>query len=230
MCGATVVTILIGGCGGGTAASKSTQALTSPAADVSRAAVSSLAAPASPAPEVSLTAPAGPITVVGGARVTSGVQLGFPPSIVGAISAAAYEFVEAYGLDPAHEEVVGQLTADSSNPAFPQDAATAALNLRKMLGLSATGPVPAGYAVQLKAVEYQVRDLTADQVLVILLCEVTYVRPGSEAENTGVFPFLMHWEQGDWKNAGHTDSTYLKLLATPDSPSAAALGWNPLLY
>lgn len=239
-CAAAGTAVLVAGCGYATPGSTSAQALNSPALASPSAAVSpAIASPAasspapSPAPPPSpspLATPDGPVTVIRGSRVTSGVQLGFPHTMTGAISAAAFEFTEAYGLDPAHEELVGQLTADSSDPDFPGDAAEAAQNLRKTLGLSATGPVPPGYSVDLKAEEYQLRDATPDQVLVILLCEITYHRPGPLSGASGVFPFLMHWENGDWKDAGQTGPAYLNLAAAPGSAKAAALGWHELIW
>jgi hypothetical protein len=44
----------------------------------------------------------------------------------------------------------------------------------------------------------------------------------------GVYPFLMHWEHGDWKDAGGTGTRYMSLFAQPDSSRAAQLGWKPL--
>ncbi len=173
----------------------------------------------------------GPVTVVPGRRVIDGVELGFPHTIVGAISAAADEMSEGFTLDPGHAAVVGRLTADSSHLTLPQNLAEGAGSLRKFLGAPATGPVAAGYSVHFRAVEYQLRDVTADQVMVVVLCEFTYTQPGLGMHGRiGVFPFLMHWEHDDWKDAGDTDTAYLNLIAQPDSPQAAALGWNVLLY
>jgi hypothetical protein len=174
--------------------------------------------------------PNGLVTVVRGRQVINGVELGFPHSTVGAISAAADVLSEVFTLDPGHAAVVGRLTADSSNPTLPQDAAQGAENLRKDLGVPATGPVPAGYSVHFKAVEYQVRDVTSDEVMVILLSDVTFVQPKVGVRvRIGVYPFLMHWEKNDWKDAGETAPTYVKLAAVPYSSQAAALGWKTLL-
>jgi hypothetical protein len=173
--------------------------------------------------------PHGAETLIPGARVIDGVQLGFPHTTVGAISAAAYLVSETYSLDPSHAEAAMQLLADSAYPTAPSDAALGAETVRQSLGLAATGPVPVGYAMSLTAVEYQVRDVTADKVLVVLLCDFFSSEPGPKDDHSiGVFPFLMHWEHGDWKDAGDTGPQYLSLYATPDSAQAAKLGWKPL--
>jgi hypothetical protein len=173
--------------------------------------------------------PRGPVTLIPGARVSDGVQLGFPHTTVGAISAAAYLVYETFGLDPSHAEAAMQLLADSSYPTAPYDSALGAESLRQSLGLAATGPVPAGYRVTFTPVEYQVRDVTADKVMVVLLVDSFYSEPGrKDYLRIGVLPFLMHWEHGDWKDAGDTTTQYMSLYANPDSSRADELGWKPL--
>jgi hypothetical protein len=189
------------------------------------------AGPSSSRPQVTqLATPHGPVTLVPGARVTDGVQLGFPHTTVGAISAAADLVSEVSGsLDPSHAEAAMQLLAASSYPTAPYDAAIGAESLRQQLGLAATGPVPPGYAVGITAAEYQVRDVTAKSVMVVLLLKVSFTEPGpKDSQRIGVVPFLMRWERGDWKDAGHTGGQYLQLAVTPFSSRAAALGWKPL--
>lgn len=173
--------------------------------------------------------PVGPVTLIPGTRVINGVQLGFPHTTVGAISAAADLVSEVYTLDPSHASAVARLMADSSVPELIHDAALGAGSLRKEVGISPTGPVPAGYSAHIVAVEYQVRNVTANKVMVILLCDFAYTKPGGKVYSTiGVLPFLMHWERGDWKDAGYTDPAYMSLIAQPDSAKAASLGWKPL--
>jgi hypothetical protein len=169
--------------------------------------------------------------VVRGRRVINGVELGFPHSTIGAISAAADVESEVFTLDPGHAAAVMRLRADSSYPTAPQDAAQGAESLRKGLGAPPAGAVPAGYSAHFRAVEYQVRNVTTDEVMVILLCEATFAQPGVGLHGRiGVFPFLMRWEHDDWKDAGDTNTAYLNLIAVPYSSKAAALGWNALMY
>jgi hypothetical protein len=182
-----------------------------------------------PAPVAPAAPPDGPVTLVPGAQVINGVQLGFPHTTVGAISAAASLASEVYTIDAGLAEAAAQLTADSSYPTAASVAAMGAEELRQVVGLAATGPVPAGYSAIFTAVEYQVRDVTADKVMVILLADFTYTEPGPKDYHAmGVYPFLMHWEHGDWKDAGGTGTRYMNLFAQPDSSRAARLGWKPL--
>jgi hypothetical protein len=163
--------------------------------------------------------------------VIDGVELGFPHTIIGAISAAAADETEVITLDARQAATVGRLTADSSNPTLPHDAALGVSDIRHLIGAPATGPVPAGYSVHMKAAEYQLRNVTSDKVTVLLLCELTYTQPGLGTHGRiGVFPLFMHWEHGDWKEAGDAGPVYLKLSAVPYSVKAAALGWKALLY
>jgi hypothetical protein len=163
--------------------------------------------------------------------VIDGVELRFPRTIAGAISAAAAAETEVITLDPRYAATVGRLTADSSDPSLPHDAAQGVSDIRHLIGAPATGPVPTGYSVRMKAAEYQLRDITSLKVTVLLLCELTYTQPDVETHGRlGVFPLFMHWEHGDWKVAGDAGPKYLKLVAVPYSPKATALGWKALLY
>jgi hypothetical protein len=185
---------------------------------------------ATPSPRRTGALPTGMTTLVKGSQVSNGVELGFPHSTVGAISSAASLLSEMLSLDPSRARVVAGLTADSAHPTAIEDAAAqGAESLRKYLGIPATGSVPAGYSVGFQAVEYQLRDITPDEVLVILLTDVTFTQPKAVHSRVGVYPFLMHWEHGDWKDAGDTNPAYVNLIAVPYTTKAAARGWIPLL-
>lgn len=174
---------------------------------------------------------AGPVTVAAGRETVNGVELGFPHSTVGAVSAAADAAGEVFStLDPDRAAAVMRLTADPSYTSAPQQAAQGAASDRQSLGIPAGGPVPAGYSLVIQPAEYQVRNVTADSALVLLLCDATTTRPGTGTQTrTAVFPFGMAWAAGDWKVASVGNGSYLNLAAEPFSPQAASLGWQELL-
>jgi hypothetical protein len=174
----------------------------------------------------------GPLTLVAGREVINGVELGFPHSTAGAVSAAAEVTGEVFStLDPDRAAAVMRLTADPFSYAdAPQQAAHGAVSDRQALGLPASGPVPDGYSLVVQPQEYQVRDVTAGSALVLLLSDLTMTQPGQGTQTRiGVFPFPVRWDAGDWKIAAPGDSSYLKLAAEPFSSQAATLGWQELL-
>lgn len=173
----------------------------------------------------------GPLTLVPGHETVNGVELGFPQTTVGAVSAAADTAGEVFStLDPDRAAAVMRLTADPSYPGAPQQAAQGASSDRQSLGIPATGPVPVGYSLVVQPVEYQVRDVTADSATVLLLCDFTTTQPGTgTSTRVGVFPFRMHWADADWKVADPDGASYLNLAAEPFSPQAATLGWQELV-
>jgi hypothetical protein len=173
----------------------------------------------------------GPVQVVQGRQFINGVYLGFPHSTIGAVSAAD-EFLTliASTLDPDRAAAVMRMVADPSYPSGPQQAAQGATNDRRDLGVPATGPLPQDLSLQTEPVEYQVRDVTADQVTVLLLCDFVTTVPGQGTQTMiGVFPLRMHWSSGDWKILPPLTTDYSSLSAEPGSPQAAASGWQPLV-
>jgi hypothetical protein len=173
----------------------------------------------------------GPLQVVQGRQFINGVYLGFPHSTVGAVSAAD-EFLTliASTLDPDRAAAVMRMVADPGYVSGPQQAAEGAANDRRDLGFPASGPLPENLSLQTEPVEYQVRDVTADRVTVLLLCDFIATVPGQGTQTRiGVFPLPMHWTSGDWKILPPVTTDYSSLSAEPDSPQAAASGWKPLL-
>lgn len=187
--------------------------------------------PTPPATPTGKPALAGPVQVVQGKQQINGIALGFPHSTVGAVSAAYADAAEVLStLDPDRAAAVMRMVADPSWPDAPQQAAAGAAGDRKRLGLPVGGPVPDGASMQIVPAEYQVRGVTPDQVLVMLLCDASITTPGQgTTTEVGVFPFRMHWYAGDWKvqsvNATQDD---LRLAVEPGSPQAAADGWQQL--
>jgi hypothetical protein len=196
----------------------------------------SIAASASPVPSVSpVGQDAAPLGVVHGARMVDGVGLGYPHTLVGAVSAAV-EFYTQLGcnLDPDRGKTLGSLIAVSAWRDAPQVFAQAALAARKQFGLPVTGPVPQGASTVLDPVEFQTRNATSDRVEVVLLAYLTVTTPAQGVENRlGVFPILIAWERGDWRwtnqrQPSDVSTDYQALSAQPGSPQAAALGWREL--
>lgn len=196
----------------------------------------SVAPSAVPAPSVSPVDPdAAPLGLVHGARMVDGVGLGYPHSLVGAVSAAV-EFYTQLGcnLDADRGKTLGSLIAVSTWWDAPQVFAQAALAARKQFGLPVTGPVPQGASTVLDPVEFQTRNASADRVEVVLLAYLTVTTPAQGVQNRlGVFPILIAWDRSDWRWTNQhqpTDITtnYQALSAQPGSPQAAALGWREL--
>jgi hypothetical protein len=173
----------------------------------------------------------GPLQVIEGREQVNGVDLGFPYSTAGAISAADYVTSEVFStLDPDRAAAVMRLTAAPSYPGAPQQAAEGAASDRQGLGIATAGPVPAGYSLLVQPQEYQTRSVQADSVAILLLCDFTTTQPGTGTQTrVAVFPIQMTWAQADWKVAAFGAGGDASLAAEPFSPQAASLGWQELL-
>ena len=182
-------------------------------------------------PSVShMSVPSGAVTLVGGARSADGVAVGYPHTMIGAISAAStYLDAAASTLDPDYAASVMRVAG--ANAALPADLAASTVALRGDLQLPTTGPLASPISFQTVSEMYQLRDAAADHVLVLLLTESTFVNArGGMAQTTGVFPVGMQWIAGDWKLAsvGGT-ANYANLTATPYTQAAASQGWFALV-
>ncbi|MEZ0109302.1 hypothetical protein ABH920_003312 [Catenulispora sp. EB89] len=190
--------------------------------------------PAIPAPAPPpAAAPSGPISLVHGARVADGIEVGFPHTPIGAVSAAS-EYVDAAAstLDPDYAASVMRVAGDPGNTALPSSLATSILKLRSELQLRSDGPLDRPVTFQTTAQMYQLRNVAADDVLVLLLTDSTFVNAqGGTAQTTGVFPVQMRWIAGDWKIGaiGRTGQDYSSLAATPDTQDAVKRGWLALI-
>jgi hypothetical protein len=177
--------------------------------------------------------PSGAVTLIQGARVADGIEIGYPHSTVGAISAAAsYLDAVASTLDPDYAASLMRTAGDPADPSLPTDLATSAVLLRGDLQLPSTGPLPAPIAFRTVAEMYQLRGVGTDNILVLLLTSATFTNAQSGTASTvGVFPVRMHWTSGDWRlsSIGGTDQNYSALAATPDTPAAAENGWLALI-
>jgi len=188
----------------------------------------------SPTPSTSpVPIPSGAITLVQGARLADGVEIGYPHTTVGAVSAAA-EYLDAVAstLDPDYAASVMRIAGDPANTSLPTNLATSTVKLRAALQLPTSGPLEPPTTFQTTAQMYQLRGVSADEVLVLLLTDSTFINArGGTAQTTGVFPIQMRWTDGDWKlrAVGHTGQDYSGLAATPDTRAAASQGWLPLI-
>ena len=196
--------------------------------------------PASPATAARTSSPpagkagrsiSGPLQVVNGGELVNGVYLGFPHSSTGAVSAADYVVGEVFStLDPDRAAAVMRLTAAPAYADAPQQAAQGAVADRQDLGIAASGPVPAGYSLLVEPEEYQTRDVHADSLTALLLCDFTTTQPGAGTQTQiAVFPVQMTWAQADWKVAAFGAGGGAALAADPFCAAAASLGWQELL-
>lgn len=186
----------------------------------------------SPAPSPAAV-PSGAIPLVRGARVADGVEVGFPHTTVGAVSAAS-EYLDAAAstLDPDYAASVMRVAGDPVNTALPSSLAASIVKLRSDLQLRSDGPLNPPVTFQTTAQMYQLRNVTADDVMVLLLTDSTFINArGGTAQTTGVFPMQMRWTAGDWKveAIGRTGQDYSTLAAAPDTQAAANQGWLALI-
>ncbi|WP_194909739.1 hypothetical protein [Catenulispora rubra] len=181
----------------------------------------------------SVTVPSGAVSVVHGARVVDGVEVGFPHTVVGAVSAAS-EYVDsaASTLDPDYAAAVMRAAGDPANTDLPRNLASSITKLRSDLQLPSAGPLVPPVTFQTTAQMYQLRNVAADNVLVLLLTDSTFVNQrGGTGQTTGVFPVQMRWIAGDWKigTIGRTGQDYSALAAAPDTQAAVSHGWLALV-
>lgn len=172
----------------------------------------------------------GPITLVQGISLINGLRVGYPHSLTGAVSAAVEYWTQLGStLDPDRAATVARLTANPTWIGAPATFAEGPTNVRKTLGLAASGPVPTGASVQLEPVEYQVRDASANTVTVLLLADYTTTTPAEgTTTHVGVFPLDLIWTAGDWKIADANSQDDASLAALPGSAQASANGWQEM--
>lgn len=187
-----------------------------------------------PAPPTSPVAvPSGAIFLTQGTHPADGIEIGYPHTIIGAVSAAS-EYLDAATstLDPDYAASIMRVAGDPANTALPSNLAASTVKLRAALQLPTTGPLDPPTAFQTTAQMYQLRDAEQDSVLVLLLTDSTFINArGGMAQTTGVFPMQMLWTGGDWKlhAIGRTGQDYSGLAATPDTQDAVGQGWLPLI-
>lgn len=135
-------------------------------------------------------------------------------------------------LDPNHAALVARHMADSSWGDAEERFASGTRASRQQLGLPADGPIPAGASMVLGPVAYQLRDVSADEMTVLLLGYLTTSTPNGQIQTKhSVFPTLLRWDGTDWKVSDPGDQTAMLagLVAQPGSPEAKALDWQEIL-
>jgi len=196
-----------------------------------RPAARSSAAPPAVAPPGAGAAPAAarPLPLVAGSRLVNGMYTWYPHSIAGAVSAAV-EFVTELGstLEPDRAATIARLAADPSYSGAAQAAALGAVSTRRQLGLPAAGPPPAGTAVLLVPVMYQLRNVTAGRLTVLLLFNYTETVPSGIREHLGVTAAHMNWTPAGWRLLPPARSDPSAPLATPGTADATAKGWEAM--
>jgi hypothetical protein len=176
----------------------------------------------------------GRLQLVTGSGLVHGMYTEYPRSRAGAVSAAV-QFITELGstLAPDRAAAVARVAADSSYPTAPQDAAAGTVDTRRKLGLGAAGPLPPGTAVLLVPVMYQLRDVTADRLTVVLLFDYTETTTAGIREHLGVTATRLTWTPASWRllkpsGADLTSAQLSDLLATPGTAAATAKGWEAL--
>lgn len=156
--------------------------------------------------------------------------MGYPHTLIGAVSAAAAFTSAILGtLDAGRAAQVMRLVADPSFPQGPAQVAEGLTGIRESLGLAASGPVPQGVSWVVSPVECQVRDIGTDRVTVLLLTDLVSAVPGAGTVTRAVvFAVAVHWAAGDWKVLPTPAADYSRLTAVPGSAQAVSLGWLPL--
>jgi hypothetical protein len=166
---------------------------------------------------------------VAGTRPVNGLYLGYPHSPTGAVSAAV-EFATELGstLDPDRAATIARLVADPSDGNAPLAAAQGVASTRHHLGLPAAGPLPPGTAVSLVPAMFQLRDVTASRVTVLLLFDYTALVPHDISGHLGAVAAGMHWTTAGWKLLGPGGPDVSGLIATPGTAAAVAKGWKAM--
>jgi hypothetical protein len=173
--------------------------------------------------------PAHPLRLVAGSRLVNGLYTWYPQSTAGAVSAAV-EFITELGstLEPDRAATIARLVADPSYGGAPAAAALGAISTRRQLGLPEAGPAPAGTAVLLVPVMYQLRDVTASRLTVLLLFDYTETAPSGITEHLGVTAARMNWTPAGWRLLPPAGPDPSGLVATPGTASATAKGWEAM--
>jgi hypothetical protein len=181
----------------------------------------------------SVTVPSGPLKLLKGSRTVQGVDVGYPHSTAGAVSAAAEYLTQIGGtLDIDRSRTIGGVIADPSFTEAADYFANGPVNTRKRLGLPTSGPVP-GASIVFGPAAYQLRTPSSDSMIVLILGYLTTTTPdGQVTPRIAVVPMEMHWDTSDWKllRPGISkDTDYSSLSVPPNTADATAKGWTELV-
>jgi hypothetical protein len=189
---------------------------------------------APPASTASSTGGAGTTTVLPApTHVVSGIPVGYPDTVLGAVSAAAHYTQARDLLSPGL--VVGQLKvmADPDPQQIGRLASTAisdSLNLRYSLDLDLGGQSDQADYITDQPRAYHLVQQSSGRVDVWLLTRRTTVVGGVQQEQAAyTVAVALIWTGGDWKLADRSLPT-APAAAAPDTPQATADGWTSLAY
>jgi hypothetical protein len=177
------------------------------------------------------TPPAEPLRLVRGGKTVDGIQVEYPRSTAGAVSAAVEYWTQLGStLDSGRARTIAKQIAVRSWTTAGDELAQGPANTRRHFGLPAQGQLPPGAAVSLGPVAYQLRDDGNERTTVLLLGYLISTTPVGTKSTVGVFPAPLRWDDGDWRIEPSTGSAdYRSLAKPPGSPEAAAAGWLDFL-
>lgn len=172
-----------------------------------------------------------PLRLVRGGQTVDGIQVEFPRTTAGAVSAAVEYWTQLGStLDADRARSIAERIAVRSWETAGEDLAQGTANTRRRLGLPVQGPLPPGAAVSLGPVAYQLRDAGEERTTVLLLGYLISTTPTVGTTSTvGVFPAPLRWDDGDWRIEPASGADYRSLAKPPGSPEAAAAGWLDFL-
>jgi hypothetical protein len=192
--------------------------------------------PAAASPPTASTSPnvqaKEPLRLVRGGRTVDGIQVEYPHTTAGAVSAAVEYWTQLGStLDTDRARTIGDRIAVRSWKTAGDELAQGPANTRRQLGLPAKGDLPPGASVSLGPVAYQLRDSGDERTTVLLLAYLISTTPAVGTKSTvGVFPAPLRWDDGDWRIEPSTGGAdYRSLAKPPGSPEAAAAGWLDFL-
>ncbi len=167
------------------------------------------------------------LQLVSGRRRVSGVAIGYPHSVAGAVSAAVEIWSQAGAtLNPDRAAAIGRLVLMRPGP-------TPRTNSRPVRRTHAAvwvfrpvvTQVPERQSVS-KRPRTNCGTKTSDRVTVLLLGYLNTTSPGEGSQTQiGVFPAYMHWANGDWKIEKGKDTDYGDLAEQPGTAAAKGAGW-----
>lgn len=172
------------------------------------------------------------LPLVTGSHLVNGIYTEYPRSVAGAVSLAV-EVVTQLGstLEPDRAATIARLTASPGYRAAAQDAAAGTVAARRAVGLGPGLSVPPGTAVTTVPVMYQLRDVSRDQLTVLLLFDYTQITQAAIADHPGVTAVRLGWTAGSWRllpPAAGPGPASTALVTTPGTAAATTLGWKAM--
>ncbi|MFC9223132.1 hypothetical protein ACFT8W_20805 [Streptomyces hygroscopicus] len=163
--------------------------------------------------------------------VRSGVPVGYPHTLNGAISAAAHFYDTVDLFDPVASERQARITA---TPGKEKELGDEALRLsmaaRRDAGLALIGESSTANYYSLQSRAYRVASATEDRVTVWILTDTELSVRGVAKSDTAVQTAVLAWAGGDWKFTGQEGGEDEPKPVVPESAQAVREGWRSLAY